>query len=146
MKTLRLPTIIRMAHRQTGNEWGQDMKILFSLKHSLDLLAVIVAIAALLGVLQSFIIGKHFVIPTMLLVLAVFFGNLARSSMRGERWAKHVLFWIFFISTCHAFFALFWAVTPREILGDAFLFVYGAAFVILGFLTWQYAKKNEIMQ
>jgi len=146
MKTLRLPTIIRMAHRQTGNEWGQDMKILFSLKHSLDLLAVIVAIAALLGVLQSFIIGKHFVIPTMVLVLAVFFGNLARSSMRGERWAKHVLFWIFFIATCHAFFALFWAVTPREILGDAFLFVYGAAFVILGFLTWQYAKKNKIMQ
>ena len=146
MKTLRLPTIIRMAHRQTGNEWGQDLKNLFSLKHSLDLLAVIVAIAALLGVLQSFIIGKHFVIPTMVLVLAVFFGNLARSSMRGERWAKHVLFWIFFIATCHAFFALFWAVTPREILGEAFLFVYGAAFVILGFLTWQYAKKNKIMK
>ncbi len=146
MKTLRLPTIIRMAHRQTGNEWGQDMKNLFSLKHSLDLLAVIVAIAALLGVLQSFIIGKHFVIPTMVLVLAVFFGNLVRSSMRGERWAKHVLFWIFFIATCHAFFALFWAVTPREILGEAFLFVYGAAFVILGFLTWQYAKKNKIMK
>jgi len=146
MKTLRLPTIIRMAHRQTGNEWGQDMKNLFSLKHSLDLLAVIVALAALLGVLQSFIIGKHFVIPTMVLVLAVFFGNLARSSMRGEKWAKHVLFWIFFIATCHAFFALFWAVTPREILGDAFLFVYGAAFVILSFLTWQYAKKNKIMK
>ena len=135
-----------MAHRQTGNEWGQDMKNLFSLKHSLDLLAVIVAIAALLGVLQSFIIGKHFVIPTMVLVLAVFFGNLARSSMRGERWAKHVLFWICFIVTCHAFFALFWAVAPREILGDAFLFVYGAAFVILGFLTWQYAKNNKIMK
>jgi hypothetical protein len=135
-----------MAHRQTGNEWGQDMKNLFSLKHSLDVLAVIVAIAALLGVLQSFIIGKHFIIPTMALVLAVFFGNLARSSMRGERWAKHVLFWIFFIATCHAFFALFWAVTPREILGDAFLFVYGAAFVIPGFLTWQYAKKNKIMK
>jgi len=135
-----------MAHRQTGNEWGQDMKNLFSLKHSLDLLAMIVAIAALLGVLQSFIVGKHFDIPTMVLVLAVFFGNLARSSMRGEKWAKHVLFWIFFIATCHAFFALFWAVTPREILGDAFLFVYGAAFVILSFLTWQYAKKNKIMK
>ena len=135
-----------MAHHRTGNDWGQDMKNLFSLKHSLDLLAMIVAFAALLGVLQSFIIGKHFVIPTMVLVLAVFFGNLARSSTRGERWAKHVLFWIFFIATCHAFFALFWAVTPREILGEAFLFVYGAAFVVLGFLTWQYAKKNKIMK
>ena len=121
------------------------MKNLLTLKHSLDLLAAIIAIAALLGVLQTFIIGKHFVIPTMVLVLVVFFGNLARSSMRGERWAKHVLFWIFFIATCHAFFALFWAVTPREMLGDAFLFVYGAVFLIVGFLTWQYAKRNELL-
>ena len=122
------------------------MKNLFSLKHSLDLAAAIIAIAALLGVCQTFIIGRHFVIPTMLLVLAVFFGNLARYSMRGERWAKHVLFWIFFIAACHAFFALFWGVTPREILGDAFLFVYGAVFIIVGFLSWQYAKKNEILK
>ena len=121
------------------------MKNLLSLKHSLDLLAAIIAIAALLGVLQTFIIGKHFVIPTMVLVLAVFFGNLARSSMRGERWAKHILFWIFFIATCHAFFALFWAVTPREMLGGAFLYVYGAVFVILAFLSWQYAKRNELL-
>lgn len=122
------------------------MKNLFSLKHSLDLAAAIIAIAALLGVLQTFIIGRHFVIPTMLLVSAVLFGNLARCSLRGERWAKHVLFWIFFIGACHAFFALFWAATPREILGDAFLFVYGAVFVIVGFLSWQYAKKNEILK
>ncbi len=121
------------------------MKKLLTLKHSLDLLAAIIASAALLGVLQTFIIGKHFVIPTMVLVLAVFFGNLARSSMRGERWAQHILFWIFFIAACHAFFALFWAVTPREILGDAFLFVYGAVFFIVGFLTWQYARINELL-
>ncbi len=72
------------------------MKNLFSLKHSLDLAAAIIAIASLLGVLQTFIIGRHFVIPTMLLVPAVLFGNLARCSLRGERWAKHVLFWSFF--------------------------------------------------
>ena len=122
------------------------MKKLFSLKHSLDLLAVIVTIAALLGVIQTFIIGQHFVIPTILLVLVVLFGNLAGSSMRGERWAKHILFWIFFIATCHAFFALFWAKTPREMLGDVFLFVYGVAFIMLGFLTWKYAKKNDILK
>ena len=122
------------------------MKNLFSLEHSLDLAAVIVAIAALLGVMQTFIIGRHFVIPTMVLVLAVFFGNLARSSLRGERWAKHVLFWIFFIATCHAFFALFWAKTPREILGETFLYVYGTAFVVLAILCWQYARKNEILK
>ena len=122
------------------------MKKIFSLKHSLDFLAAIIAAVALLGVLQTFIIGKHFIIPTLVLALAILFGNLARSSLRGEKWAKHVLFWIFFIATCHAFFALFWAVTPREILGEAFLFVYGAAFGILGFLTWQYARENEILK
>jgi hypothetical protein len=136
-----------MAHRRTGNKSrGQDMKNLFSLRHSLELAAAIVAIAALLGVLQTFIIGRHFVIPTMILVLAVFFGNLAQHGLRGERWAKHVLFWVFAVATCHAFFALFWAKTPREILGEAFLYIYGAAFVILGFLSWLYAKKNELFK
>jgi hypothetical protein len=122
------------------------MKKLISLQHSLELVAAITAIAALLGVLQTFIVGKHFVIPTLILVLAVIFGNLARFGLRGDRWAKHVLFWIFLIATCHAFFALFWAKTPREILGGAFLYIYGAAFVGLAILCWLYAKKNDILQ
>lgn len=125
---------------------GQIMKNLFNLKHSLELLATLIALGAFLGVLQTFIIGRHFVIPTMILVLVVLFGNLARSGMRGERWAQHVLFWIFFVAASHAFFALFWAKTPREILGSAFLFVYGAAFVLLSFLDWQYAKRNALFQ
>lgn len=122
------------------------MKKLFSLKHSLDFLAAIIAVVALLGVLQTFVIGKHFVIPTMILALAVLFVNLAKFGLRGERWAQHVLFWIFLIATCHAFFALFWAKTPREILGEAFLYVYGAAFIILAVLCWQYAKKNGLFK
>ena len=122
------------------------MKKLLTLKHSLELLAAIITIAAFLGVLQTFIIGRHFVIPTMILVLAVLFGNLARNGVNGERWAKQVPFWAFFIASSHAFFALFWAVTPREILRDAFLFVYGGAFLILSFLTWQYAKNNELLK
>jgi hypothetical protein len=122
------------------------MNKLFSLKSSLDLAAVIVAFLALLGVLQTFIVGQHFVIPTLILILAVIFANLAAFAMRGERWAKHILFWIFAVAACHAFFALFWAKTPREILGGAFLYVYGAAFVILAFLSWQYAKKNELFK
>jgi hypothetical protein len=120
------------------------MKNLFSPKHSLEAAAAIITFAALLGVLQTFIIGKHFVIPTLILVLAVLFGNLARYGLRGERWAQQILFWIFLIATCHAFFALFWARTPREMLGGAFLYVYGAAFVILAILCWQYAKKNDL--
>ena len=120
------------------------MKKLFSLEHSLELLAWIIALVAFLAVLQSFIIGRHFVIPTMVLVLAVFFGNLGRFAMLGNEWAKHVLFWIFFVAACHAFFALFWAKTPREIFGDAFIYVYGADFLLLSFLSWQYAKKNSL--
>lgn len=122
------------------------MKELFSLKHSLDLAAAVVAGVALIGVLQTFIVGKHFVIPTLILVLAAIFGNLARFAFRGENWARHMLFWIFSIAACHAFFALFWAKTPRELLGDAFYYVYGAAFVVLAFASWQYAKRNQIFK
>ena len=121
------------------------MKNLFSLKHSLEMAAALVAVAALIGVLQTFVIGKHYVIPTMMLVLTVIFGNLARHGLRGERWAKHVLFWVFLLATCHAVFALFWAKTPREILGDAFIYVYGAVFVVLAILCWKYATKNELL-
>jgi hypothetical protein len=121
------------------------MKKLFSLEHSLELLAWLIAIAAMLGVLQSFIIGRHFVIPTMILVICVFFGNLARFAGQDHAWAKHMLFWIFFIAACHAFFALFWAQTPREILGGAFIYVYGADFLLLSVLCWQYAKRNRLL-
>ena len=121
------------------------MKNLFSLKHSLEMAAALVAVAALIGVLQTFVIGKHYVIPTMMLVLTVIFGNLSRQGLRGERWAKHVLFWVFLLATCHAVFALFWAKTPGEILGDAFIYVYGAVFVVLAILCWNYAKKNEFL-
>lgn len=117
---------------------------MFTLRHSLALLAIVIAIGAFLAVLQSFIIGKHFVIPTMNLILAVVFGNLARFALQEKIWAKHVLFWIFAIAACHTFFALFWAITPREILGEAFLYVYGFFFLLFAFLSWQYAKVNAL--
>jgi len=120
------------------------MKKLFSLENSLEAIAALFALGATLGVLQTFIIGKHFVIPTMILVFAVLFGNLARFGVKGERWAKHTLFWIFFVMACHAFFALFWAATPREILGSLFLPVYGVVFLVLTSLCWTYSKKNQL--
>lgn len=124
------------------------MKKLFSLEHSLELLASVIALAALLGVFQTFIIGKHFVIPTMVMFLAIFFGNLARSGLRGERWAQQLLFWMFFLATCHTFFALFWAADarPGQALGAAFYPAYGSFFVVVGFLSWQYARKNRLLR
>lgn len=122
------------------------MKKLLSLAHSLDLLAALIAGAAFLGVLHTFVIGKHFVIPTLILALAVWFGNLARFGFRGATWARHVLFWIFTIAACHAFFALFWARTPREFLGGAFFYVYGATCITLTLLSWHYARQHELFR
>ena len=110
------------------------MKKLLSIGNSLEALATLCALGALLGVLQTFIVGKHFVIPTMILFLAFVFGNLARFGLRGERWAKHVLFWLFLLLTCHAFFALFWAgeARPGALFGAAFYPLYGGFLVIVG--------------
>lgn len=120
------------------------MKKWLSLQHSLETVAGLFAVAGLAGVLQTFIIGRHFVIPTMLLAVTMLFANLARYGYRGNGFAKNVLFWLGALASCHAFFALFWAHTPRAMLGVAFLPVYGSAFVIFALLTWQYARHNHL--
>ena len=122
------------------------MKKWFSLQYSLDTVAAIAAVAGIAGVLQTFIIGKHFIIPTMLLAVTILFANLARFGYRDNAFAKNLLFWFGILITCHAFFALFWAKTPREILGGAFLPVYGSVFIIFAFLSWQYARRNKLFQ
>ena len=122
------------------------MKKWFSLQYSLDTVAAIIAVAGLVGVLQTFIVGKHFVIPTMILAATILFANLARFGYRDNTFAKNVLFWFGILVACHAFFALFWAKTPREIFGAAFLPVYGSAFVMFALLSWQYAKRNRLFE
>ena len=122
------------------------MKKIFCLDNSLEALATIVAVAASLGVLQTFIVGKHFVIPTMILLLAVLFGNLARFGLRGDRWAKHILLWVFSLMACHTFFALFWAgdARPGQFFGEAFYPMYGGFLVIVGGLCADYARRNGL--
>jgi hypothetical protein len=120
------------------------MKKWLSLQYSLETVAAILAIAGLVSVLQTFIIGKHFVIPTMLLGVTIMFANLALFGYRDNAFAKNILFWLGVLAACHALFALFWAKTPRELLGTAFLPVYGSAFVIMALLTWQYARRNTL--
>jgi hypothetical protein len=130
-------------------EWcrrEQPMKYPLSLKNSFDLIAAVIAAGALLGVLQTFVIGRHFIIPTMILFWAVLFGNLARYGFQGRVWAKQLLFWIFFLFTSHAFFALFFAKKYREILGGSFEYVCGAIVVVFAWLVYQYAKKNELFR
>ena len=120
------------------------MKKWFSLQYSLETVATILAGVGILGVLQTFVIGKHFIIPTMLLAVTILFANLARFGYRDNPFAKNTLFWFGVLATCHAFFALFWAKTPRELLGGAFLPVYGSAFIVFALLTWQYARRNKL--
>jgi hypothetical protein len=117
-----------------------------SLHHSLDLIAALVAVAAVLGVVQTFVIGKHFIIPTMILFFAVLFGNLARYGFQDRAWAKQILFWIFSLLTAHVFFALFFTVKYRVIFGEAFEFVFGGMLVALAFLVSNYARKNGILR
>ena len=122
------------------------MKKIFSLDYSLEALATLITVGATLGVLQTFIIGKHFVIPTMVLLLVILFGNLARFGLKGERWAKHMLFWVFALLTCHAFFALFWAAEarPGALFGAAFYPIYGGFLLVVGSLCAVYAKRNRL--
>ncbi|HEX9852114.1 MAG TPA: hypothetical protein VGA68_03835 [Woeseiaceae bacterium] len=122
------------------------MNRLLTLKYAFDHVAALVAAGAVIGVLQTFIIGKHYLIPTSILVLAVLFGNLARYGYRDQPWAKAVLYWIGVILNFHVFFALFWSVKYRAILGDAFEYVFAPLTVVLAVLLWQYAKQNEIFK
>ncbi len=115
-----------------------------SLQHSLDLVAVVIAVVAFFGVLQTFIIGKHFIIPSILLFFCVLFGNFARFGLQGRAWAKQMLFWLFFLFTSHVFFALFWARKYREVLGDSFEWSFAAIFAVFAFLLFKYAQSNGI--
>ena len=96
--------------------------------------------------LQTFIIGKHFIIPTVLLVVAVFFGNLAWYGFKQVKWAQLLNFWCGVILTSHCFFALFWAKKYRELLGNAFEPVAVIITVLLLALTWFYASKNQLFK
>lgn len=122
------------------------MKRLLSIEYSLEGLAALFSLLAAIGVLHTFILGKHFVIPTLALLLAIVFGNLARFGLTDQRWAKHVLFWLFLLLVFHALFALVWAgdARPGQLLGTAFYPAYGGFAVIVGTLTAIYAKRNSL--
>ncbi|MEM6545293.1 MAG: hypothetical protein AAF680_10330 [Pseudomonadota bacterium] len=123
------------------------MKRLFSLAYCLEGLACLISIIAGAGVLHTFVLGKHFVIPTLILLLVMLFGNLARFGLKDQRWAKHMLFWIFLLAVFHALFALVWAsgARPGQLLGDAFYPIYGGFALIIGTLCFLYARQNALL-
>ena len=120
------------------------MKNIFSLKNSWDLFAVLIALATFAMAMYQFVVGKHYMIPTMWLFWTVLFGNFARFGLRGERWAKHILFWFGFLMSCMGFMGIFFAQALRERLDDLFLVVWIPGFLLVAWLTWQYKRKNEL--
>ncbi len=120
------------------------MKYLASLKHSLDFIAMILAVIGFFGVLQTFIVGKHYIIPTLLLCITIFLGNLAYYGYRGSNFAKRILFWITVIFTSHMTFAFFFTKKYREIFGDYFEYLSGFIIIFFIFLLYHYARKNRI--
>ncbi len=115
-----------------------------SLKYSLEWLFGLLTVAAAAGVLQTFVIGRHFIIPTAIAALAVITGNLSWYGFRDHGWAKYVLFWAGVLVTVHGFFALFWAKKYRELLGGAFEPVCALLTLALAFLVVQYARRNRL--
>lgn len=115
-----------------------------SLDYAFEWLFAAGAALAGVAVLQTFVIGRHFIIPTAILTLAVLLGNVAWYGFQDRRWAKMVLFWSGVLATAHFFFALFWAKKYRELLGGAFEPACVVVVLVLGFLSWQYARRNRL--
>ncbi|CAN0589424.1 unnamed protein product [Ectocarpus sp. 12 AP-2014] len=122
------------------------MKRLFSLGYSLEGLAALISVVSGVGVLHTFVLGKHFVIPTLILLMAMLFGNLARFGLNDQRWAKHMLFWIFLLLVFHALFAIVWArdARPGQLFGEAFYPLYSGFALGVGTLCFLYAKRNAL--
>jgi hypothetical protein len=117
-----------------------------SLRYSFDWLFALAAAAAAVAVVQTFVIGRHYIIPSAILTVAVLLGNVAFYGFRDRIWAKVVLFWCGFLGTAHFFMALFFSKKYRELLGGAFEPVCVVVVLLLAFLTWQYARQNRIFR
>lgn len=115
-----------------------------SFANSWDLVAGVVAVATFAAAMYQFVIGQHYIIPTSILLWTVLFGNLARHGLRGERWAKHLLFWFGVLMSAMGFMGIFFAQRPREIFGGLFLPVWITGFLLVAWLTWRYRRANRL--
>lgn len=135
---------MKEAVKEAVKEPGKEAVTRPRAANSLDWVAALIALLALGAVLYTFAIGRHYIIPTAILVPALLFGNLARFGLQGRRWAKELLFWIGVLFTAHLFFALFFAQTPRALLGAAFEPLCGALLLLSAFTVTEYARRNAL--
>ena len=113
-------------------------------RNSLEWITAFITCLSLLAVIQTFVIGRHFIIPTVILTLSILLGNLSAYAFIGKLWAKRTIFWLYFIFTSHLFFALFWAKKYREILDQAFIPAFSITFLLFAFLLIRYTKSNNL--
>ena len=116
------------------------MKEKLTFSYSLEWVTLVAACVAFLAVAYTFIIGKHYVIPTVLLGSAIVLGNLGYHGIQDKLWARSTLFWIAVVICAHTFFALFWAKAPRDLLGQGFIPVYACACLLFGYLASTHAS------
>ena len=121
------------------------MRNYFNLNHSFDSIILIMVILGFCSVIQTFIFGKHYIIPTALLSVSIIFGNLTYYGFQENRIAKKILFWLFFTLTAHLFFALFFSVKYRAILGSYFEPICILNIVIFGYLLFKYNEENKLL-
>ena len=116
------------------------MKEKLTLNYTLEWITLAASCMVFLAVIYTFVIGKHYVIPTALLGGAVVLANLGYYGIHDKLWARGLFFWLAVMICAHTFFALFWAKAPRELLGQYFVPVYAVACLFFGYLAWVYSK------
>ena len=77
--------------------------------------------------------------------VSIIFGNLTYYGFQENRIAKKILFWLFFTLTAHLFFALFFSVKYRAILGSYFEPICILNIVIFGYLLFKYNEENKLL-
>ena len=112
--------------------------------NSLDWCLAIFTLLGGVAVLHTFVLGKHYIIPTVLLFVTVILGNLAWYGLSQHKWAKRINFWCGVLLTSHGFFALFWSKKYRDLLGAQFEWVCILITLVFLMLTVMYAKRNHL--
>jgi hypothetical protein len=115
-----------------------------SSRNSLEWLNAGITCLLLAGVIYTFVVGRHFIIPTIILSFAVLFANLSFYAFKGRLWAKLLTFWLYLLLSCHLFFALFWAQKYRQVLQQAFEPACIIALLLLVFLLVKYQRSNHL--
>ncbi len=116
------------------------MKGKLTLNYFLEWASLAAACVVAAAVVYTFVIGKHYVIPTALLVMAIMLANVGYHGLQNRLWARSLLFWIAAVIFAHTFFALFWAKAPRDLLGQGFIPIYSCICLFFGFLAWRYVR------